>query len=107
MDSHQSMVRGPKRPGGILPTGATNGSRILSSIRAYGSSDLGLHYQGGGLQGQAGFFRSELLRCELTQLVLNQRQKLGGSVGFAKTDGVQELSNIVRHKRAALRDTRL
>src|SRR6516164_4021701 len=55
-------------------------------------------HQGGRVERLAWFFPSELLGREPAQLIVNQRQELGGGLGIALLDGRQDARDFV-HRR--------
>ena len=55
--------------------------------------------EGGGLERLAGPLAGQLLRRQLAQLVIDQRQELAGGVRIAVGDGVQDARDLAHAAR--------
>jgi hypothetical protein len=68
--------------------------------RAADQAKIRLVDQSRRLQGLAWLLLGQLLGSQLTQFVVNQRQKLLGCLRIALLDGVQDLRNSLVERRA-------
>ena len=59
-------------------------------------------HQGRGLQRLAGFLVGQLLRRQLAQLLVDQRQKLVGRMGIALLNGGQDAGNLTHRRHRTL-----
>jgi hypothetical protein len=68
-------------------------------------AEVGLLDQGGGLERLAGLLLGQLRRCQLAQLVIDQRQELLGGLGIALLDGGQDTRDVGHASDGITRDS--
>src|SRR5262245_7272292 len=69
-------------------------------------AEVSLMNEGGRLEGLAGALAPELVRRQAAQLVVHERQELGGGPRVASGGGVQELRHV-RHPVSVFRPCRI
>ena len=92
-DAAHGLGRGGEEVAAAVP--------VLGLLRVH-QPQVGLVDQGRGLERLAGLLLGQLLRRQLAQLVVDQRQQLLGGVRVALLDGGQDAGDIAhrRHQRA-------